>query len=281
MLIPKFSEIEIKAAIKSLGKCKAPGPDGFTAEFLIKYCNFRPITLTSLTYKVVAKVLSERLKGNSLHHCPLMRRIYRRVKRDFPEKILKSKRFDHKWIEWMMGCVKNLRYSVFINGGPRGRVLTSRGIKQGNPLSPFLFLLISKVLGALVETLHYNGLYEGFVLGKDKIHVPILQFVDYTLLFCNYDSNMMDNLRQTLDFFEWCSGQKVNWDKSALCGINVAESELLSMATTLKDKVDHLPVIYLGLPLGGYLKQISLWQLVSDKVHAKLDKWKRFNRSRG
>ena len=78
-----------------------------------------------------------------------------------------------------------------------------------------------------------------------------LQFADGTLLFFNYGSSLMDNLRQTLELFEWCSSQKVNWDKSALCGINVAESELLSMAAILKCKVDHLPAIYLGLPLVG------------------------------
>lgn len=133
---------------------------------------------------------------------------------------MRSKKFDHKWIERIQGCVKSPRYSVSINDRPTGRVLAIRGIRQGNPLSPFLFLLVGEVLGTLIENLHQNGFYEGFVVGMDKIHVPILQFKDDTLLFCKYD-NMLENLKQTIKLFEWCSGQKVNWDELTLCGINV------------------------------------------------------------
>lgn len=75
-----------------------------------------------------------------------------------------------------MGCVKSPRYSVFINGQPRGRILASRGIRQGDPLSPCLFLLVSEVPSALVEKLHFNGHFEGFVVGKEKIRVSIVQF---------------------------------------------------------------------------------------------------------
>ena len=172
-----------------------------------------------------------------------------------------------------MGCVKNLRYSVFINGGPRGRVLASRGNRQSNPPSPFLFLLVSEVLGALVE-LCIIMVYMKISWWARTRYMCSFQFADDTLLFCNYDSSMMDNLRQTLELFELCSSQKVNWVKLALCGTNVAESELLSMAAILKCKVDHLPFIYLGLPLGGYPRQISFWQPAINKIHTKLDKWK-------
>lgn len=88
--------------------------------------------------------------------------------------------------------------------------MAAEEIRQGDPLSPFLFILVSEVLSALIENLHQNGLYEGFVVGKDKIHVPILQFADDTLLFCKYDCNMLVTLKQTIEVFEWCSSQKVN-----------------------------------------------------------------------
>lgn len=138
-----------------------------------------------------------------------LEKAFDRVDWDFFKQIM-SKKFDHKWIEWILGCVKNPRYSVFINRRPRGRALAAEGIRQGDPLSPFLFILVSEVLSALIENLHQNGLYEGFVVGKDKIHVPILQFADDTLLFCKYDCNMLVTLKQTIEVFEWCSSQKVN-----------------------------------------------------------------------
>lgn len=100
-------------------------------------------------------------------------------------------------------------------------------------------------------------MFEGFLVSKDKVYLSILQFADDTLLFCKYDEIMLDNLTRTMDFFEQCLGQKVNWDKSALYGININEDKLTSTSTVLKCKARQLPFIYLGLPLGGYLKQQS------------------------
>lgn len=93
-----------------------------------------------------------------------------------------------------MGCITKTKFPIFINGRPRGRIFASRRIRQGDPLSPFLFLLISEVLGALLDKAHNNGIYEGFVVGKDRIHVSILQCADDTLLFCKYDDGMLDKL---------------------------------------------------------------------------------------
>lgn len=105
-------------------------------------------------------------------------------------------------------------------------------------------------------------LFEEFIVGKKKVHVPILQFAEDTLLFCKYDDGMLTNLRQTIALFEWCSGQKVNWEKSALFGINVEDKKLLSTTTSLNCKANHLPCHYLGLPLGGYPKSVSFWHIL-------------------
>lgn len=152
----------------------------------------------------------------------------------------------------------------------KGRIFASRGIRQGDPLSPFLFLLISEVLGALLVKAHNSGIYEGFVVGKDRIHVPILQYADDTLLFCKFDDSMLVKLRQIVEFFEWCSGQKINWDKSALYVVHIEENKLLSTVTRLNCKAGYLPFIYLGLPLGGYPKKVSFWLPMIDKSTQRL-----------
>lgn len=107
---------------------------------------------------------------------------------------------------------------------------------------------ILKVLGALLDKLHGNRLFEGFVMGRERIHVPILQYADDTLLFCKYDDSMLEKLRQTLELFEWCLGQKINWEKSALYGVNIDENKLLFTASRLNCKAENLPFTYLGLP---------------------------------
>lgn len=124
--------------------------------------------------------------------------------------MLVGKIFDPRWITWIMGCVSNPKFSIFINGRPIGRVHASIGIRQGDPRSPLLFFLVSKVVSALITRFHEKGKFEGFIVGVDKIHISILQFADATLLFCKYDDEMLENLRKTIDLFEWCSGQKVN-----------------------------------------------------------------------
>lgn len=103
--------------------------------------------------------------------------------------------------------VRNFQFSLMED--QRGRIQAIRDIKQGDPLLPFLFLLVSEVLSALMTRLHEKGIFKGFVVGKDKVHVSILQFADDTLIFCKYDDEMLENLR-TIELFEWCLGQKFN-----------------------------------------------------------------------
>ena len=233
--------------------------------------DFRPISPTTLTYKVVAKVLSECLKQviNAIinpsqsafiegRHIldPILianeavedyrakrkkgwilkldlEKAFHRVDWNFLEKILSFKIFSPKWVSWIMGCIKSPKFSLFINGKPRGRITASRGIRQGDPLSPFLFLLVSEVLGEIISKLHSSRQFEGFLVGKDSIHLSLLQFADDTLLFCKYDVNVLFKLKEAIILFKWRSGQKVNWEKSALSGVNVGADELTQTTNLL------------------------------------------------
>ena len=108
------------------------------------------------------------------------------------------------------GLHKKSNIYILINGKPRGRITASRGIRQEDPLSPFLFLLVSELLGETISKLHSSGQFEGFLVDKDMIHLPLLQFADDTLLFCKYDVKMLFKLKEAIRLFEWCSGHKVN-----------------------------------------------------------------------
>lgn len=151
-----------------------------------------------------------------------------------------------------MSCLKMPCFSIIVNGKPQGRIFASRGIRQGDPLSPFLNLLVSEVLGTLLNKLVVNGRYEGFVVGKEKFQIPIVQFAEDTLLFCMYDESMLMKWKATITLFEWCSRQKVNWEKSALYEVNVEEDELKYMAGKMGCSSEKMPFLYLGLLLGGF-----------------------------
>ena len=88
-------------------------------------------------------------------------------------------------------------------------------------------------------------------------------------------------LKEAIRLYEWCPGHKVNWEKSALSGVNIPEDILLQTADRIGCKAENLPIVYLGLPLGGYPRRQEFWQPVIDCIHKKLDRCKRFNISRG
>ena len=72
----------------------------------------------------------------------------------------------------------------------------------------------------------------------------------------------------------------MSWEKTVLSGINLGNDVLSRMAGKLGCKMEKLPFLYLGLPLGGYPRQKLFWQPVVDRIYKKLDRWKRFNISR-
>lgn len=207
-----------------------------------------------------------------------MEKAFDRVDWDVLERILQFMGFHPKWIEWINICVHNPKFSVYINGRPRGRIFASRGIRQSDPLSPF-FLIISEVLNILISQIHENGHLEDSQQGRIKftslyynLQMTHCCFVNMTML--------LDILVQTVGLFEQCTGQKVNWEKSAIYGVNIEEYILSSTAARLNCKAGTFPFTYMGLPLGGQPKRHSFWQPIIDKVHLKLDRWK-YSLSRG
>ena len=77
-----------------------------------------------------------------------------------------------------MGSLSTVSFSIFINGRPRGKFRGSRGLRQGDPLSLFLFTLVVDVLGRLIDKAIQCQAIRGFIVGKDKMEVSHLQFAD-------------------------------------------------------------------------------------------------------
>lgn len=100
---------------------------------------------------------------------------FNRLDRGYLKQVLHCKKFSSKWSKQMLGCLKSPQFSIFINEKLRDRIVASRAIRQGYPLSPFLsFLLVSEVLGAIINKLHNNGHFKGYTVEKEKLHILIL-----------------------------------------------------------------------------------------------------------
>ncbi|XP_045789438.1 uncharacterized protein LOC123884396 [Trifolium pratense] len=125
--------------------------------------------------------------------------------------------FPTLWRKWIRECVGTATASVLVNGNPTDEFPPERGLRQGDPLSPFLFLLAAEGLNVLMEAIVTHNFFTGFRIGEsDSTSVSHLQFADDTLLLGEKSWANVRALRATLVLFETMSGLKVNFNKSML-----------------------------------------------------------------
>ncbi|XP_071719242.1 uncharacterized protein [Rutidosis leptorrhynchoides] len=149
-----------------------------------------------------------------------------------------------------------------------------RGVRQGDPLSSFLFILAAKGLNILTKAAVDRGLFKGIEIGKDKIMVSHLQYADDTMFFSEWSKSNARNLINILKCSELASGLKVNFHKSCVYGVGVNPNETEGLASRMGCKAGKFPFIYLGLPIGAKMKKISDWDPVIDKFKKRLSDWK-------
>ena len=135
-----------------------------------------------------------------------MSKAYDRVKWIFLEEIMRKMGFNERWINLTMICVKTVTYSVLVNGEPRGLIHPSRGIRQGDPLSPFLFLLCTEGLNRLIKNAELKGDIHGFSLCRRSSKLTYLLFADDSLLFCRATVEECANVLNILEAYEKASG---------------------------------------------------------------------------
>eukprot|EP00268_Persea_americana_P038868 TRINITY_DN38524_c0_g1_i1.p1 TRINITY_DN38524_c0_g1~~TRINITY_DN38524_c0_g1_i1.p1 ORF type:complete len:155 (+),score=21.32 TRINITY_DN38524_c0_g1_i1:451-915(+) len=139
------------------------------------------------------------------------------------------------------------RFSIIINGSPRGSIPAHRGIRQGDPLSPFLFVIVAKAVSRMIMAVASEDLISGFKVCDSIPPTSLLHFADDTLIFCAANEDRIQNVKATLLCFEAMSGLKINFFKSELIGIRVGEALLTHYVDILGCKVGHLPS-YFPLP---------------------------------
>ena len=150
----------------------------------------------------------------------------------------------------MVVCPQYLMQS-WVNGNAKGWVKASRSLRQGDPLSPFLFTLVADVLSRMLLKTEERNLLEGFKVGRNRTRVFHLQFANDTIFFSNTKKEELQTLKSLLLVFVHISGLKVNLDKSNIYGINLDQNHLSRLAELLDCKASGWLILYLGLPLGG------------------------------
>ncbi|KAA0047098.1 LINE-1 retrotransposable element ORF2 protein [Cucumis melo var. makuwa] len=256
--------------------------------------DFRPISLTTSIYKIIAKTLSNRLKttlpdtisgkqlafvkNRQITDAILMANEavdYWKVKKikgfilkldiekafdnlnwDFIDFVLEKKNFPNLWRKWIKGCISNVTYSVIVNGRPQGRIKANRGLRQGDPLSPFLFVIAMDYLSRLLSHLESSGAIKGVSLNSN-CNISHILFAYDILLFIEDNDCFLNNLRMALSLFERASGLKINLLKSALVPVNVSLNRAKECASFWGISCHSLPLSYLGISKGGRLTLIK------------------------
>lgn len=156
--------------------------------------------------------------------------------------------FSEIWRKWTKECLSSPTMSVLVNGSLTEEFKVGRGIRQGDPLSPFLFLIVAEGLNILWKKIVDGGYLSGYKVGE--LEISHLQFADDTLIS---DEKILSNIwtiKVVLQLFECISGLKVNFYKSQLFGVNVGDDWTQRAVEVLNCKVRAFPLIYLGLPIG-------------------------------
>ena len=180
--------------------------------------------------------------------------------------------FGERWIKWIEWCISTVRYSVLINGSPSGFFRSSRGLRQGDPLSPYLFVIVMEVFSCLMRRAISGGFLSRWRVrgrGGEGILISHLRFADDTLVFCEESQDQSTNLSWLLMWFEACSGLRVNLDKSKLIPMGRL-NDIEDLALELGCKVGGLPSYHLGLPLGAPFKSKVVWDSVEDRFRKRL-----------
>ena len=162
--------------------------------------------------------------------------------------------------------------SVLINGSLTKPFNIGKGLIQGDPLSPFIFVLVAKVLNKLLEKAKEGGFVKSLKVGKNMIELSHLQFTDDTILFCPAKEEVIINFKRILNYFGIMSGLKDNFKKSALIPFKRYEEWVEKIKSKLGCSVVLLPITYLGIPLGANPKRVETWRPIIEKNREKA-KW--------
>ncbi|XP_034211169.1 uncharacterized protein LOC117624139 [Prunus dulcis] len=277
--------------------------------------HFRPISLCCTLYKVISKVIVARLRpllaklvsphqvsfipgrhlsDNILIAQELMfkfrntkrkkgfiawkidlSKAYDRLNWGFIMTVLKEVGFPENLIQLIIHCVSSVTYQVCVNGELTETFTPKNGIRQGDPLSPYLFVLCMEKFSHLIVEAVKNFNWKPVKSSQGGPFVSHLFFADDLILFAEATPRQAHIMKQCLDEFCRASGQVVNFEKSAIyCSPNISKELASDISHICGSPLTNNLGKYLGMPLLHSRVTKSTYNNLVDKVHARLASWK-------
>lgn len=281
-----------------------------------KPSQFRPISLCNVTYKIITKILANRLKpilpliisenqsafigdrqisdsiliAHEVMHSLknrhngkqgwvalklYMAKAYDPIEWVYLEAVLRKFGFDEQWICWVMACVTTVSFATVING-EKGELFTpSRGIRQGCPLSPYLFILCAEGFHYLIQSAIEDNTLHGVKIGRHCPSISHLFFADDSILFWEATASGCNAIEGILRKYEAASGQMVNREKSSLFfSPNTPANVKSGISENLQIRCENRGGRYLGLPSIIGRSKTEVFRYVLDRISDKLKSWK-------
>ncbi|KAH9684395.1 reverse transcriptase domain-containing protein [Citrus sinensis] len=203
-----------------------------------------------------------------------MSKAYDRIKWKFLQDMMLKMGFDAKWVALMMLCVSTVRYRVLREGKELGPIVPCRGLRQGDPLSPYLFILCADGLSSLIRRQERNGLIHGVRIARGAPSVSHLFLADDSFLFFRANDNEANLIKHLLAVYGRASGQVVNFSKSSISfSANVVESVSREICAILEVNSTANHGAYLGLPSAIGRKKKEVFKYIRDKLWQRLQGW--------
>ncbi|KAJ0800754.1 putative RNA-directed DNA polymerase [Helianthus annuus] len=272
--------------------------------------DYRPISCCNVLYKCISKILTYRLKPclgvlvsinqsafvlgrkisdnilltqELMHNYHLNRgparcafkidiqKAYGTVNWDFLELILTRFGFHQKMVKWIMTCVTTVSYSVSINGNLHGYFKGKRGLRQGDPMSPYLFTLIMEVLSLLLRQAANNSYKYHALCAKEKI--INVSFADDLFIFVHGDVVSVRKIKKALEIFTNISELAPSPAKSTVFFCNVPPSIRQEILDIIPFQEGSLPVRYLGVPLISSRLLYKDCEVLIQRMEKKIVNW--------
>ncbi|KAL0420814.1 UNVERIFIED_CONTAM: hypothetical protein Slati_3104300 [Sesamum latifolium] len=202
-----------------------------------------------------------------------LRKAYDTVEWDFLIEVLRLFGFPDRFIGWIEECVTTAIFSVCLNGEPHGFFQGARGLHKGDPMSPYLFVLVMEVLRGILQQMIANDPLFQFHWKCAELGLFQLGFADDLLLFCAADHHSIALFQRGLTLFASLSGLQVNPAKSQLILSKAAHTERTQFIQILGFQEGILPVRYLGLPLISSRLSLTDCRPLLQKIDDRIQGW--------
>jgi hypothetical protein len=184
--------------------------------------------------------------------------------------MMKHLGFNEKWTNWVSNILSSATTSVLLNGVPGKNLICKRGVRQGDPMSPLLFVLAADLLQCVINQAHSMRILQLPIPTNDQADFPVIQYADDTIVVMKADQRHLLCLKAILDTFAQSTGLRVNYIKLGMVPLNMSQEKAEIMIGVFDCKMQEIPFTYLGLPMGTTRPRVEHYEPVMNKMEMQL-----------